>query len=91
MRTGAIDAYPDYTGTVREEILRETEATTVPQVRAALALGVQELFLNLNDHATILQGAVPAAVLALGVQELFEGLDRWVIPRGLRLETGRRP
>ncbi|HYR23816.1 MAG TPA: glycine betaine ABC transporter substrate-binding protein [Chthoniobacterales bacterium] len=41
--------------------------------------------LNLNDHATILQGAVPAAVLALLVQSLFDLLDRVLIPKGLRL------
>lgn len=41
--------------------------------------------LNLNDHATILQGAVPAALLALLVQGLFDLLDRVLIPRGLRL------
>ncbi|MGH9443754.1 MAG: glycine betaine ABC transporter substrate-binding protein [Thermoanaerobaculia bacterium] len=41
--------------------------------------------LNLNDHATILEGAVPAALLALGVELLFLGLDRVIIPRGLRL------
>lgn len=41
--------------------------------------------LNLNDHATILQGAIPAAVLALIVQWSFDLLDRIVIPRGLRL------
>ncbi|MBA3761796.1 MAG: ABC transporter permease subunit [Chthoniobacterales bacterium] len=41
--------------------------------------------LNLNDHATILQGAIPAAVLALLVQWSFDLLDRVVIPRGLRL------
>lgn len=41
--------------------------------------------LNLNDHATILQGAVPAAILALLVQWSFELLDRLLIPRGLRL------
>jgi osmoprotectant transport system permease protein len=45
--------------------------------------------LSLNDNATILQGAVPAAVLALLVQFLFDGLDRLLIPRGLRL-TGPR-
>jgi osmoprotectant transport system permease protein len=43
--------------------------------------------LNLNDHATILQGAIPAALLALGVQLFFDGLDRVVIPRGLRLRS----
>jgi osmoprotectant transport system permease protein len=41
--------------------------------------------LNLNDHATILQGAIPAAALALLVQIGFGALDRLVIPRGLRL------
>jgi osmoprotectant transport system permease protein len=41
--------------------------------------------LNLNDHATILQGAVPAAILALLVQWLFDLLDRILIPKGLRL------
>jgi osmoprotectant transport system permease protein len=41
--------------------------------------------LNLNDHVTILQGAIPAAVLALLVQWFFDGLDRVLIPKGLRL------
>lgn len=41
--------------------------------------------LNLNDHATILHGAIPAAVLALLVQSSFDLLDRVLIPRGLRL------
>jgi len=41
--------------------------------------------LNLNDHATILQGAIPAALLALLVQWLFDVLDRVLIPKGLRL------
>ena len=41
--------------------------------------------LNLNDHATILQGAIPAAILALLVQSLFDFLDRVLIPKGLRL------
>jgi osmoprotectant transport system permease protein len=41
--------------------------------------------LNLNDHATILQGAIPAAVLALLVQWTFDLFDRVLIPKGLRL------
>ena len=41
--------------------------------------------LNLNDHVTILQGAIPAAVLALFVQWFFDLLDRVLIPKGLRL------
>lgn len=43
--------------------------------------------LNLNDTATILEGAIPAAILALFVEFLFIGFDRIFIPRGLRLET----
>jgi osmoprotectant transport system permease protein len=41
----------------------------------------------LNDHATILQGAIPAAALALLVQLVFGALDRLIIPRGLRLAS----
>ena len=41
--------------------------------------------LNLNDHVTILEGAIPAAVLALLVQWFFDVLDRVLIPKGLRL------
>jgi osmoprotectant transport system permease protein len=41
--------------------------------------------LNLNDNTTILEGAIPAALLALLVQGLFDLLDRFLIPRGLRL------
>jgi osmoprotectant transport system permease protein len=41
--------------------------------------------LNLNDHVTILEGAIPAAALALLVQWSFDLLDRVVIPKGLRL------
>ena len=41
--------------------------------------------LSLNDHTMILEGAVPVAVLALAVETAFGWLDRWLIPRGLRL------
>jgi osmoprotectant transport system permease protein len=41
--------------------------------------------LNLNDHVTILQGAIPAALLALLVQWFFDALDRVLIPKGLRI------
>jgi osmoprotectant transport system substrate-binding protein/osmoprotectant transport system permease protein len=41
--------------------------------------------LNLNDHATILEGAIPAALLALLVQWFFDVLDRVLIPKGLRI------
>jgi osmoprotectant transport system permease protein len=41
--------------------------------------------LNLNDHVTILEGAIPAALLALLVQWFFDILDHVVIPKGLRI------
>lgn len=40
--------------------------------------------LSRNDTSTILLGAIPAAALALLVQLLFEGLDKVLIPKGLR-------
>ncbi|MGB5392055.1 MAG: glycine betaine ABC transporter substrate-binding protein [Thermoanaerobaculia bacterium] len=45
--------------------------------------------LNLNDPALILQGALPAGLLALLVQFGFDGLERWVVSPGLRLDEGR--
>jgi len=45
--------------------------------------------LSLNDNRTILEGAIPAAVLALLVQGAFDLLDRFLIPRGLRLAADR--
>jgi osmoprotectant transport system permease protein len=43
--------------------------------------------IRLDDMGLILEGAVPAAVLALLVQGLFEGIERWLTPRGLRIEA----
>jgi osmoprotectant transport system permease protein len=41
--------------------------------------------LNLNDGTTILEGAIPAALMAIAAQGFFSILDRFLIPRGLRL------
>ncbi|HEY7310849.1 MAG TPA: glycine betaine ABC transporter substrate-binding protein [Gemmataceae bacterium] len=38
-----------------------------------------------NDYRLILEGAVPAVVMALLVQALFDGIERLVVPKGLRL------
>ncbi len=38
-----------------------------------------------NDYRLILEGAIPAVVMALLVQALFEGIERCVVPKGLRL------
>jgi osmoprotectant transport system permease protein len=42
--------------------------------------------IRLADNRLILLGAVPAAMLALVVQGGFELLERWIVPRGLRLK-----
>jgi osmoprotectant transport system permease protein len=47
--------------------------------------------IRLDDTGLILEGAVPAALLALMVSALFEGLERWVVPRGLRVAQGQGP
>ncbi|MFQ5529673.1 MAG: glycine betaine ABC transporter substrate-binding protein [Gemmatimonadota bacterium] len=41
--------------------------------------------IRLADTGLILEGAVPAALLALGAQALFDGLERWIVPKGLKL------
>ncbi len=49
---------------------------------------------RLDDVGLILEGAVPASLLALAVQAVFDGLERLVIPRGLRIpaaESGNSP
>jgi osmoprotectant transport system permease protein len=38
-----------------------------------------------NDYRLILEGAIPAVAMALLVQALFEVIERFVVPRGLRL------
>lgn len=43
--------------------------------------------IRLDSIPLILEGAIPAAVLALLVQGLFELIERWLTPRGLRLEA----
>jgi osmoprotectant transport system permease protein len=43
--------------------------------------------IRLNNYGIILQGAVPAAALALLVQGLFELVERFVVPKGLRLKA----
>ncbi len=43
--------------------------------------------IRLDSVSLILEGAIPAAVLALLVQGVFEGIERWLTPRGLRLEA----
>lgn len=43
--------------------------------------------LRLNNPSLLLQGAVPAALMAVLVQFAFDGLERFVVPKGLRLKS----
>jgi osmoprotectant transport system permease protein len=43
--------------------------------------------IRLADNRLILLGAIPAAVLALVVQGGFGLLEKWVVPRGLRIKS----
>lgn len=45
--------------------------------------------LALNDHATLLAGAIPAAALALIIEAGFSHAERWLIPQGLRHLSAR--
>ncbi len=45
--------------------------------------------IRLDDFGLVLEGALPAAALALAAQGLFELAERVLVPRGLRLESGR--
>ena len=44
--------------------------------------------IRLADNALIMEGAVPAALLALAAQGAFEVAERYLVPRGLRIESG---
>ena len=43
--------------------------------------------IRLADNGSILEGAIPAAVLALLAQGVFEVIERFFVPRGLRLKA----
>jgi len=43
--------------------------------------------IRLDDFGLVLEGALPAAGLALLVQGAFGAAERWLVPRGLRLES----
>lgn len=70
LRTGAIDAYPEYTGTISEEILKRPGNADAAALRAALApLGIgmtEELGFN-NTYALVMRAD---RALALGITRI---------------------
>jgi osmoprotectant transport system permease protein len=72
---------------IKTSAIIDVGAATVAALIGAGGLGEPIISgLNLNDSKTILEGAIPAALLALLVQFFFDGLDRVLVPKGLRLK-----
>jgi osmoprotectant transport system permease protein len=46
--------------------------------------------IQLRRNDLILQGAIPAALLALLVERLFDGIERFAVPKGLRMASQGR-
>ena len=63
LRAGSIDLYPDYTGTIAQEILKDPQATSLPALRAGLApmgLGVDVALGFNNGYALAMRDDVAA-------------------------------
>lgn len=63
LRAGNIDLYPDYTGTIAQEILKDPQATSLPALRAGLApmgLGVDVALGFNNGYALAMRDDVAA-------------------------------
>lgn len=79
-------ASPLILGGIKTSAVINVGTATLAALVGAGGLGVPILQgIQLLDRSLILQGALPAAGLALLVQAAFDGLERWVVPRGLRL------
>jgi osmoprotectant transport system permease protein len=58
LRTGQIHAYPEYTGTISEEILKDRETTSLPKIREGLAsfgVGMTEPLGFNNTYALVMR------------------------------------
>jgi osmoprotectant transport system permease protein len=67
LRSGAIDVYPEYLGTIDLEILKNPQPTSLAQVRAALAplgLGVGVPLGFNNSYALAMRGDAPVSRLS---------------------------
>jgi osmoprotectant transport system permease protein len=67
LRSGSIDLYPEYTGTIDQEILKNTRVSTLEQMRTQLAplgLGV-DIRLGFNDGYALAMRADTAAKLGI--------------------------
>ena len=79
-------ASPSILGGIKTSAVINVGTATLAAFVGAGGLGQPILQgIQLLDHNLIFQGAVPAALLALLVQWAFDVLERFIVPRGLRL------
>jgi osmoprotectant transport system permease protein len=79
-------ASPSILGGIKTSAIIGIGSATLAALIGAGGLGEPIISgLNLNDNTTILEGAIPAALMALAAQGCFSILDRFIIPRGLRI------
>jgi osmoprotectant transport system permease protein len=88
LQAGSIDVYPEYLGTIDLEILKNAKATTLPEMRAALAklgLGVGLPLGFNNTYALAVRGDAPVSLQSLsdlaGMPALALGLSHEFIGR----------
>ncbi len=75
LRTGQIDAYPEYTGTLLQDLLKERELTTMAELRQSLAdegLGITE---PLGFNNTYAMGMNRERADALGIATISDLAD----------------
>lgn len=68
LKTGAIDVYPEYTGTINTEILRNTGPATLEQMRkdlASMGIGVAVPLGFNNTYALAVRGDAPSSIRRL--------------------------
>jgi len=79
-------ASPSILAGIKTSVIISIGSATLAALIGAGGLGEPIISgLNLNDHTTILEGAIPAAMMGVAAQGLFSMADKFVIPRGLRI------
>jgi osmoprotectant transport system permease protein len=96
LRTGSIDAYPDYTGTISEQILDAGDQLTNAQMRTALAeygIGMTDSLGFDNTYAIVMRRSAAAALGITAISELAEhpGLEVGLTHEFLERRDGWRP
>ncbi len=82
-------ALPTMLAGVRVAAVQNVGFATLGAIIGAGGLGQPILRgIRLNDLSLILAGAIPCALLAIALQLLLDGLERYLVPRGMKQRTG---